>query len=223
MVRNFTDEKQIVLGYSPYQKKNSMLNLFIQFDTFYTALQYFSFAIKGKPYMGVGRNMAYRRDFFFECKGFSRHLTIPFGDDDLFVNDHATAANTAFELSAESFMESDPKISGEDWQHQKRRHLKAGKEYKADDRQMLSFVWLGQVIFYLALIPALIFSSNIYIVLALLVLKLGVTFYIYGKVLHKFHRKYLLFYIILLDPVYHLFTLPYLSLTSNLARERNVW
>src|SRR5688572_8414199 len=55
---------QVVLGYSPYRKKNGWLNLLIRFETMMTAIQYLSWAAAGKPYMGVGRNMMYHRSLF---------------------------------------------------------------------------------------------------------------------------------------------------------------
>jgi glycosyltransferase involved in cell wall biosynthesis len=223
MVKNFIPGKDIVIGYSPYKKSNSILNLFIQFDTFYTAIQYFSFTIKRKPYMAVGRNLAYRRSFFFENKGFSRHLTIPFGDDDLFVNDNATPDNVAIELHSESFVESLPKTNLADWLHQKRRHLISGHDYKSEDKNKLAWVWFSQAIFYMALIPAAIFSKFYIGVLIILFLKLVVMFIIYGKALSKLNRQYLLFYIIFLDPLYHLFLIPFLHLTLGKSSRKNVW
>ena len=223
MVRNFNEGTDIVIGYSPYKKLNNLLNLFIQFDTFYTALQYFSFTIKKKPYMAVGRNLAYRRSFFFEKKGFSRHLTIPFGDDDLFVNDNATADNVAIELSEVSFMESMPENNFADWLHQKRRHLISGRDYKSEDKNKLVWVWFSQVFFYIALIPAAIFTKFYIAVLAILFLKFVLMFLIYGKALTRLNRKYLLIYIIFLDPVYHLFLLPFLHLTLGKSSRKNVW
>ncbi len=83
------DAKEIVLGYSPYLKKDGLLNALIRFETFFTAVNYLSFALKGMPYMGVGRNMAYKKSLFFENKGFAAHMHIPSGDDDLFVNANA--------------------------------------------------------------------------------------------------------------------------------------
>ena len=65
-----TEDKEIVLGYSRYKRKNSFLNLFIRWETFYSAMQYFSYSIIGKTYMGVGRNLAYRKSLFFKVKGF---------------------------------------------------------------------------------------------------------------------------------------------------------
>ena len=78
----FRPETEIVLGYSPYFKKKSLLNLLIRFETSHTAMSYFSYALKGDAYMGVGRNMAYKKDLFFRNKGFAAHMHIKSGDDD---------------------------------------------------------------------------------------------------------------------------------------------
>jgi poly-beta-1,6-N-acetyl-D-glucosamine synthase len=223
MVRNFNSDTDIVIGYSPYKKLNSLLNLFIQFDTFYTALQYFSFTLKKKPYMAVGRNLAYRRSFFFDHKGFSKHLTIPFGDDDLFVNDNATKENIAVELNPDSFVETMPEKNFADWLHQKRRHLISGHDYKSDDKKMLFWVWFSQVFFYLAIIPAAIFSKFYIAVLVFVFLKLTVMYLIYWKALSRLNRKYLVFYILFLDPVYHLILLPFMHLTIGKSSRKNVW
>ena len=59
-------------------------------------------ALAGHPWRGNEYNLVYRRDLFFRNKGFSRHLNLRQGDDDIFVKEIATAANTAVELSAES-------------------------------------------------------------------------------------------------------------------------
>jgi glycosyltransferase involved in cell wall biosynthesis len=56
----------IILGYSPYQKENGLLNDFIRYETFMTAVIYGTFTQLGMPYMGVGRNMAYRKSRFLE-------------------------------------------------------------------------------------------------------------------------------------------------------------
>ncbi len=51
----------IILGYGAYYKRPGLLNRLIRFETFHSALQYFSFALAGMPYMGVGRNLSYKR------------------------------------------------------------------------------------------------------------------------------------------------------------------
>ena len=66
MSSHFSHGKQLVLGYSGYSKiKNSLLNKLIRFETLVTAMQYFSFAKLGIPYMGVGRNLAYAKNDLF--------------------------------------------------------------------------------------------------------------------------------------------------------------
>ncbi|MFN9957516.1 MAG: glycosyl transferase family 2, partial [bacterium] len=73
---------EIVLGYGAYKKSKGLLNKFVRFDAFHTALQYLSFALVGKPYMGGGRNLSYRLELLLLQKGFAAHHHIPGGDDD---------------------------------------------------------------------------------------------------------------------------------------------
>ena len=91
----YQENTEIVLGYGAYHKKPGILNKLIRFETFHTALQYLSYALAGKPYMGVGRNLSYKKEVFLRNKGFSSINQIPSGDDDLFINQVATAHNTA--------------------------------------------------------------------------------------------------------------------------------
>ncbi len=130
-------KKEIVLGYSQYQRAGGLLNIFIRFETFYTAIQYLSLALRGKPYMGVGRNMAYRKKLFFEQNGFFKHLLVTGGDDDLFVNSAATAENTGIVVGRDSNTLSVPKTTWKAWFRQKKRHLSVGKFYKTTDKFIL--------------------------------------------------------------------------------------
>ena len=77
MAANFSDVKQIVLGYGAYKKEKELLNTMIRFDAFHIAFQYFSFALAGETYMGVGRNLAYKKSVFFNNKGFASHIFLP--------------------------------------------------------------------------------------------------------------------------------------------------
>jgi len=71
MMGNFTTEAEIVLGYGAYEKTKGLLNKLIRFDSYYIALQYLSFALSRKTYMGVGRNLSYTKSLFFKHKGFA--------------------------------------------------------------------------------------------------------------------------------------------------------
>jgi hypothetical protein len=82
------------------------------------------------PYMGVGRNLSYKKDLFFRNKGFAGHNQIPSGDDDLFINAVANARNTRITLDASSFVYSPPKATWGEWMRQKQRHYTTSKYYK---------------------------------------------------------------------------------------------
>jgi glycosyltransferase involved in cell wall biosynthesis len=137
MSEHFTDDKNIVLGFSPYEKHQGILNAFIRFETFLTAIQYFGFTLLGRPYMGIGRNLAYKRKLFLESKGFNDHLNVIGGDDDLFVNQHAKAATTDVAMGNSVIVRSVPKKTWAEYFDQKLRHLSVGKRYKAGDRFLL--------------------------------------------------------------------------------------
>ena len=86
MVATYRKDTEIVVGYGPYFERKGLLNKLIRFDTLYIAMQYMSLALAKKPYMGVGRNLSYRKSTFMKNKGFTSHYNIPSGDDDLFIS-----------------------------------------------------------------------------------------------------------------------------------------
>ncbi|MFM7018007.1 glycosyltransferase [Flavobacterium sp.] len=169
MSSQFTIEKTIVLGYGAYEKvKNSFLNKIIRFETLLTATQYFSWAKLGKPYMGVGRNMAYKREEFFKVRGFMDHMKIRSGDDDLFINQAANSKNTTICYSAESFTYSKPKSTFKEWFTQKRRHVATAEHYKGFDRSQLALFYASQLLFIMLPIVLLAFQYQWIVVLSLI-------------------------------------------------------
>lgn len=148
MTSHFTLQKTIVLGYGAYEKvPNSFLNKLIRYETLLTAVQYFSYARCGNPYMGVGRNLAYKKSEFFSVDGFRDHMKIRSGDDDLFINQVANKRNTTICYTPESFTSSEPKKSFRDWFAQKRRHVSTAGHYKAMHRFLLGTFFCSQFFF----------------------------------------------------------------------------
>lgn len=162
MLSRFLDKKDIVISYSPYKKYKGLLNKFIRFETFYSALQYLSLALARMPYMGVGRNLAYRKKLFFEKNVFVRKPNLLSGDDDLFINEAATSRNTTVQLDKDAFMHSEPKQNWEDWWFQKSRHVSTGRYYKLRHQFFLGLHSLSHLLFYCSLILLLVYS-NFYI------------------------------------------------------------
>ncbi len=151
MTSQFNDRRKIVLGYGGYENCSGILNAIIRFETAITATQYLNYALKGSPYMGVGRNLAYESQLFYSVRGFQNHLHILGGDDDLFINQVATASNVAVEINPDSFTYSQPKTSWSAWWNQKRRHVNTASHYKFTDKFLLGLFHFSQVGFYASL------------------------------------------------------------------------
>ncbi len=148
---------QVVLGYSPYQKRPGLLNKLIRFETFHSALQYLSYALAGQPYMGVGRNLSYKKELFFKNKGFSSVNHLPGGDDDLFINQVANGSNTRIVVDPDAFTLSEPKKTFREWVKQKNRHHSTGKFYRGKQQWMLGIYSVTHFLFYPAFIISLIY------------------------------------------------------------------
>ncbi|MBS1510465.1 MAG: glycosyltransferase [Bacteroidetes bacterium] len=157
MQETYDDTTEIVLGYGPYHKKSGLLNKLIRWETFHTALQYLSYALAGKPYMGVGRNLSYKRTLFFKHKGFTAHNNIASGDDDLFIKTAANAGNTKINIDPDTFTLSEPASSFGEWMKQKRRHYSTSKYYKPVHKFLLGLYSFSHFIFYPLFVLSLLF------------------------------------------------------------------
>ncbi len=217
MAANFTEGTEIVLGYGAYNKSKSLLNLLIRFDTTRIAMNYLSFARAGMPYMGVGRNMAYRKSLFYKQNGFISHYRIQSGDDDLYINKAATANNTRIEIQTEAHTISKPKASFDQWLRQKRRHLMTGSFYKPSHKFALGFFAFSQILFWATAISLLVLWYLPYVVLGIVVLRLFTQLLVTGKVMKKLSEKGFL----LLVPVFELFLMvvsPVLAFANMLSK-----
>ncbi|NRA91934.1 MAG: glycosyltransferase, partial [Psychroserpens sp.] len=206
MSSHFTNSKSIVLGYGSYKKiKGSFLNKLIRYETLLTAMQYFSLAKTGSPYMGVGRNLAYRKALFFQSNGFMSHMQLQSGDDDLFINQVADNTNTAIALTPNSFTESIPKKTFKAWMLQKRRHISTAKHYKFKHKLVLALFYISQLLFW---ILSIVLLSNLFqwkIVIGLLTLRLVVQLVSLFKNSQVFNEKDLPF----LSPLLEVFLIAF--------------
>jgi len=199
MTGQFTDKKQIVLGYGKYETQKGFLNKLIRFETLQTAMQYFSYALKGKPYMGVGRNLAYTKSLFMQNNGFYNHLDVLSGDDDLFINEVATADNTTICIQPDSFTVSKPKQDWKSYFYQKRRHISTAKYYQTKHKILLATYSLSLLGFWVTTILLLI--SQIYLpwVLGLVFLRVAIAWYFQYKIAGKLQEKNLIFWFPVLE------------------------
>lgn len=198
---------EIVIGCSPYLHETGFLNKIIRYETFLTAINYFSFALSGMPYMGVGRNLSYKKSLFFKGKGFASHMHIPSGDDDLFVNQHATSKNTALAYNFDAQTVSQPKTTIKSYWIQKFRHLGAGKAYKSSHKIVLSLQFISGLFFYCLLIVFLILQIKLLWVLGVVVLRYVLQLFIYNKGFAKLQSQDLAWWLIIVDPIIYFYTL----------------
>ncbi|MDP2423519.1 MAG: glycosyltransferase [Bacteroidales bacterium] len=216
MQARFTDQTSIVLGFSPYPKKPGLLNLLIRFDTFHIALQYFSYALAGLPYMGVGRNLAYRKSLFYEQKGFISHYKIGPGDDDLFVNGAATRRNTVIEIEKNSHTISKLNTSLDAWIIQKRRHFTTGEHYRTKFKVVLGIYSGSGIAYYLLLAALLIFKFEFYWILGIHAFRMITRLVLMGLASKKLNQKSLFLSSLLLDPFFAFFN-PFLAMSNTVS------
>ena len=222
MASNFSSDRKIVLGYGGYERRKGFLNQIIRYETTFTAIQYLSYAIIGKPYMGVGRNLAYEKAVFFDNKGFAGHYHLLSGDDDLFVNENATGINCTVEFSPESHTLSLPETSFRAWIKQKKRHLSAGSHYKLSSRIRLSSEWISRITLYTSLIWLCISSPWSIPVGILFGILLITRLVIFRMGMRRLDEKYLLLPSLLLDPIFPLL-MGAIWLSSRFEKKYQPW
>lgn len=204
MANSFGGGEEIVLGYSPYNKKPGLLNALIRFETFHTAMSYLSYALKGKAYMGVGRNLGYTKSLFFRGKGFAAHMHIPSGDDDLFVNQNASPHNTVICIHPEAQVWSEPKTTFSAYSRQKTRHAGASKAYKASHRRMLATQLTSAFLFYIvAILTVIIYPQYWYVILGIYLFRLLVQLIVYFPIMKKLQVRGLIWWLPFLDACYY--------------------
>lgn len=202
MTNNMDDSKSFSIGISQYEKQDSFLNKLIRFETQQTALAYIGAALSGNPYMGVGRNLCYRKSLFLKQNGFNKYQHVIGGDDDLLVNQWATKKNTQVVLGTASNTQSVPKKTWSEYFYQKVRHISVGKFYRAKDKFLIGFQNLLNIVYWLALYILAIQSDQYYILAGVVVFRallLTILNYYTSK---KFGDRINIWFVPLLDVIY---------------------
>lgn len=200
---------ELILGYGPLERRPGFLNAFARYETVLTAIQYFSYALAGRPYMGVGRNLAYRRSALPPGL-FSSHSTLLSGDDDLLVNALAQEGNTRIALAPESFTSSPAPETWGAFFRRKSRHLSTSRRYKPVDQLWLS-AWAISFLGFYALVPLALLAGKWPLVLAAYTLRMAVALLVFHPISRKLDGADLRGWLPLLDLslfFYYLFLSP---------------
>ncbi len=221
MMASMEDNSPIVLGFSPYVKQKGMLNAIIRFDAWFVGLNYLSFALAGIPYMGVGRNMSYRKSQFFDVGGFKTHYHILSGDDDLFINQIANSKNTVISVARDSWVESVPETSWKDYWRQKKRHLTTGWHYKWYHKLLLGLQPLSLLCLIVSSSTLIVFHTWLYIVLVVLIARILTQLIIFRRSSQWLGHERLIFLVPILEIVS--MVLNGFILIANASTRQNKW
>ena len=226
-----TDSVDVVLGYSNYERKPGFANLCYMYDTLLQQLRMLGLTLRGRGYMGIGRNMAYRRDLFFTHKGYSRHLDLERGEDDLFINEHVAARRITADISPDTVVRC-TSANGYTCQANKLSRLFIRKKLRGLCPYILGADTLTRVLLYIATAGSIIVGTIMHwwllmgTTVALWIILLGCRIYVFHRTAHDLgERKYnvslLLFDII--QPCWELYFRLRLQFTSKeMHLRRNV-
>lgn len=219
---NFSGDTEVVLGYGGFFSEKGFLNKLIRFDGLFIAMQYLGFALAGIPYMGIGRNLAYKKDTFFKNKGFASHSHIYSGDDDLFINEVAKKSNTRVELQNGSFTRTLAKNTYKKWENQKRRHITTSHKYRFSTKIILIGEVFSRILFYgtsIALIAILYYP---WVIAGTILVRWIIQLSIIKGVMNRLSERKLL----LLSPLYDFYSLFFYSriwLLNVINPRRSTW
>ncbi len=146
--KEFAKGKDVVLGACQLKVGKGLFKKLIQYSNLMFGIKYLGLALIKRPYMGIERNMAYKKNIFFENKGFSSILNIEYGEDNLFINKIATRNNTSVVISPESMVESNAINQLSTWRTIKGKYLITKKYLKGSGDKVLSFEIVSRYIFY---------------------------------------------------------------------------
>ena len=193
MARGFK-EKEIILGYGPYIKTSGLLNSIIRFDTAWIGMNYFSFALNGFAYMGVGRNLAYTKSAYQAVDGYKSHHMLASGDDDLFIQEASKKSSLGIEIDADTHCFSPSKNTWSEWVHQKSRHFTTTPKYSFIKKLLLATYPITLVAAWFSFVSLMILSNSVFICF-IMVLFYSIKWWIQGKCLIKLNeRKFALFF-----------------------------
>jgi hypothetical protein len=157
--------------------------------------------------MGVGRNLAYRRELYERNGGFRSHEHLASGDDDLFVNATAKQGKVEIRLHPKTFVYSAPKTNWRDYHRQKTRHFTTGSEYKIKDKIILNLLTMSHLLHFLLGGALLIFKISIMFALLGYAVRMGVVMVVGSVILGKMQHRSLRIWLPVLDSLLVLYYL----------------
>lgn len=198
----FTREARMVLGYSPEKGGKGIVGVLSKWDSAYTGMQYMGYAIAGLPYMGVGRNLAYDTELFYETSGFKSHYSLPSGDDDLFVNEAAQISRPIVVFHKDSHVHTKASESLKTWWIRKRRHLTTSTRYRVIHKLLLITYPVTMLLWLAGSLFLTLNSETLWLGVILFGVRLLLQLTVFTGVFYKLKSGYIGLAAPLLEPLY---------------------
>ena len=199
MTANFTSGKELVIGYGKYKREKGFINALVRYETLWNAMQYMGHAIATKPFMAVGRNIAYTKTLFNKSSQFRNSLTIASGDDDLFVMEAGTKKNSTVCFSPEAQTISVAVKTLDEWLIQKSRHLSTAFRIPFTTKFLMGTEIISRQLFYLITLYCLIFNTFVPVVIGIFLCRLLLIQIIFYKAARQFDEKGISFAVLPMD------------------------
>ena len=152
LFESFSPDTGAVAGFSPLIFDSGLIGRMKSLEALASCIISAAFIGVGKPFLAVGRNLAYRKSLYYEIGGFGDAGASPAGDDDLLIQAIARKAKVGFTFAKETIVPSFPEEGG--YFSRKRRHFNSAKKYKTE------FLLIGVLVFLLMLcIPVLLITG----------------------------------------------------------------
>lgn len=170
MVKGYSNkETKIVLGYCGVKRTKTLLGALQQYDALAYGAQYLGSALIGHPYTGSGRNLSYRRSFFFKQGAFISHYDVADGSDDLFVYQNANRRNTAICINADACLSAEPKKTFALWHDNRRHRVATRNRHSLGCRLHEELPAAANLLFYAAVAGLLLLDINLWPVVSAVV------------------------------------------------------
>lgn len=157
MLASATERTDLVLGYGAVRNEGSFMSLMVMYETAYIAMQYLSYAMRGKAYMGVGRNLMFRKRSFESKKVYENNMDLASGDDDFLVQALAKKDNVAICLHPNAFTYTSAPVDFTSYRKQKSRHVTTSVRYAREIQWALGFFGFCHIAIYFLMALNLVF------------------------------------------------------------------
>ncbi len=159
MVRNLNNSNDVVLGATRFNKLEGMIGNLIDYDNLFNTIRYMGYALRGNIFRGTIRNMAYKKNIYYKAKGFSKHLDLDTGEDDILLRDANVKDNVCVELNSNAITICNRQLTAKSYRLMKEQRLDNRKFYRTGTRFSLGFENVSRMLFYLLTIALVVFAT----------------------------------------------------------------